>query len=414
MKLLTDLVPEILEEILSYLSYYGDFVHCTETCSTLHAFYTSHTWALCLLKKYGRNKVLGKGEVYFGTIVQLRPVNSSDFQGTLESRWWEVTWCPPLDLRLPPQQWWKGVENDEYFPHGKNIKTAEIINSLVRMGTPVNHRPLHALIWAAGTGNEELVKLILQRKDITKGLQLRAFKTAVRAGHADVVRMLLTDDSKILQQHEVVDSAFRDAGELGRDRVIRLLWDTLIDTATNTVRSSRGRVLAEGNDVKAVVEKYRKAIETALLNAAVGGHIAAIKSILDLDGFLASSEAIETAIEDATVHERADVVAFFLEMGFLDLAFVAVAAEVGSTPVVELLVNAGADISLAMEAAVWYEHESLVKYLLEKGADLAKTMGVIVRDKSDYMATMRWLKYIGVKVEAFLPEESRCMDHVSL
>ncbi|KAJ3091964.1 hypothetical protein HK102_012124 [Quaeritorhiza haematococci] len=161
---ITSLSPEVLLNIVVYLSDRRDFVAFTSTCRLLRSFFTATVRASCSITKHGKDLALKVREPYGREILRGGPM------------------------------WYKREikESPAYY----KFKDHEVVRELVRRGCSIDVKP-HTqiygdcnnwlLAWATATQDVELVRMLIERGAKDNG---EALDQAAQVGNADLVRIL--------------------------------------------------------------------------------------------------------------------------------------------------------------------------------------------------------------------------------
>jgi ankyrin repeat protein len=232
--------------------------------------------------------------------------------------------------------------------------------------TELNRNGMPGLIIAAGSGHEEVVRLLLDRgADVAAKTEYgwTALHWAAESGHEAVMRLLLDQGADIAAKDERGRTALHWAAENGHEAVVRLLLDQGADIAA---KDGEGR--------------------TALHWAAESGHEAVVRLLLDQGADVAANDGEGwTALHCAAGSGHEAVVRLLLDQG-ADVAAkdgegwtaLHCAAENGHEAVVRLLLDQGADVAAkdgngwtALHSAAGKGHEAVVRLLLDQGADVA-------------------------------------------
>ncbi|KAH7012312.1 ankyrin repeat-containing domain protein [Microdochium trichocladiopsis] len=284
---------------------------------------------------------------------------------------------------------------------------------LKRAGVNIDPKDSHGrtpLSWAAGSGQEAVVKLLL-KKGADIDLKDRYVRTplsyAAEQGHEAVVKLLLEKgayiDSKSTGTYNAGQTPIIYAAERGHEAVVKLLLEKGADIDSKSEGTSDdGRVrtllsyAAEHGHEAVVTQLLEKGVDvdwkgdwdrTPLSYAAEQGHKAVVKLLLEKGADIDSKSCImynfgRTPLMYADRHEA--VFKLLLEKGAnIDcqdqwgLTALSLAAISGKVAVMTLLLERGADLEskdnsgqTPLSKAASRGQEAVVKLLLEKRADL--------------------------------------------
>ncbi|KAJ3087401.1 hypothetical protein HK102_011179, partial [Quaeritorhiza haematococci] len=159
---LASLSPEVLHNIVLFLSNRRDFATFTSTSRLHRSFFTAIVWASCLLTKHGKENALKFSTPFAGSIPRQFPIHDQLNVDKNKSVHYKFT-----DTEVAKELLRKGcfVKSEE-----KGRKCYDWV-----------------LIWAAATGDVELVRMLIERGSRD---QDDALVQAIYAGHANVVRFL--------------------------------------------------------------------------------------------------------------------------------------------------------------------------------------------------------------------------------
>ena len=228
------------------------------------------------------------------------------------------------------------------------------------------------LSWAAGSGHETMVNLLLEKGADVDSKDTLWGKTpllwATNNGHKAVVKLLLENGAS-------VDSKCKDVSERG--------WTPLWLAMRNKDEAVMKLLLKNGADVNSKDSRWG---QTPLSWAAENGHEALVKLLLENGAYVDSktnqghtplfwaAEGRHGAVVKLLLENGADVDSYFkLNRGPTLLLW---AAGSGNEALVKLLLKKGADVDSKSEhgrTPLWYAaengHKAVVELLLEKGAD---------------------------------------------
>jgi ankyrin repeat protein len=243
------------------------------------------------------------------------------------------------------------------------------IQALLKDGTDVNARDwddLTALIPAASSGHLDICKLLVKEgADVNAKDKdgITALMEASIMGHAKIVEFLLESGAELeATSNSEVTALWLASGE-GRIDVMKILLSKGADAANTRVDGI-----------------------TALMTASVGGHAEAVKLLLEngADATIADGEGVTplmNAAENGTVavvklltESTEDPVAYLNSVSNTGFTALIVAAAHGHLPVMEYLLDAGADVNVPHEnglTALMYAaaggHVDAMKMLMDKG-----------------------------------------------
>jgi uncharacterized protein len=253
---------------------------------------------------------------------------------------------------------------------------------------------LHALVWAARSGNVKLVRLLL---DKGVGVDARAQDNGVTAlmgavaapGHGEVVQLLLGRGADVQAKNVRGSTALMMAGTLP---VAKLLLDKGADANAKDDQGQTALMLAKDVAIAklllgkgADVNAKDQGGESALLRAAAGGNRDMVKLLLDRRaGIEAADGAGRTALMAAVEAGHQEIVGLLLgkkaDVNAKDRAgqtALMIAAKNGAADMAKLLLGKGADVNVkdgrgrtALMAAAERGDLPTVQLLVERGADV--------------------------------------------
>ncbi|KAF7368010.1 Ankyrin [Mycena sanguinolenta] len=251
----------------------------------------------------------------------------------------------------------------------------DMVQFLIHSGADVNRRsgrPGTALLAAASKGHESTVRLLLENNaNIEEGFPgpEAALVIASKEGHESIVRMLISLGTNVnaLVGRAMSATALQAASSGGHVAVARLLIEAGADTnicgcmvGTALLAASREghesllRLLIEKNaDINAQDELYGTALQTA----AKAGHESLVRLLIENGANINAPGGSFKTLSPAGLDRLATILVshgFHLEDGG-DLSLLAPAVGVFGT---------------AMQVASAGGHESVVRLLIEKGADV--------------------------------------------
>ena len=222
------------------------------------------------------------------------------------------------------------------------------------------------LMWASGSGHEAVVRLLIERDDIEinakDDLQNTALTLAVGLGHEAVVRLLIErDDVEINAENKLGNTALILAAKSGYEALVRLLieredvkinakdfWGrTALISASCSRHEAVVRLLIERDDIEINARDGHKNGKTALIWAAYYGHEAVVRLLVERDDveINAKDKDGQTALIWAALYGHEAVVRLLVERDDVEInakdkngkTALMWAAEHGREPIVRLI-----------------------------------------------------------------------------
>ncbi|KAJ3270002.1 hypothetical protein HK104_005000, partial [Borealophlyctis nickersoniae] len=272
----------------------------------------------------------------------------------------------------------------------------------------------NCLLWAARNGRSKVILMLLDteaRASVAGGTKSAfgensniALRLAADKGHADVVRLLVSDP-RAKVHFRARYRALRLAAFKGHLDVVRVLLDALVD-ADEGVRAKKGEALvlaaAQGHleVVRLLLEKgvdVPTDNDAALHRAVEKGHLEVVRLLLEKGVDVHAGD--EAALHRAAKGGHLEVVRCLLDAGadvnghFMGLDALGFAAKNGHLEVARLLLDSGADVHAHGEKALFLAakngHLEMVRLLLDSGAIVREQDLAIVREQVLLIAETR-------------------------
>ncbi|PQE08748.1 Ankyrin repeat protein [Rutstroemia sp. NJR-2017a BVV2] len=284
----------------------------------------------------------------------------------------------------------------------QNTSSRPVLEPWLKIGNAeVNSRDYDSemlLLWAAQSGHEAVVKLLLERGAHLETMDKSnrtPLSLAARNGYEAVVKLLLERGAHLETMDEWNQTPLLLAAQHGHEAVVKLLLDRgadiefkggwngtpLLQAATNGHEAVVKLLLERG----AYIETMDKSNRTPLSLAAEHGHEAVVKLLLERDTYLETmNKWNQTPLLLAVQHGHEAVVKLLLDRG-ADIESnsgwngtpLLQAATNGHKAVVKLLLDRGADIEfkggwngIPLSQAAKNGHEAVVRLLVEGGTDI--------------------------------------------
>ena len=224
--------------------------------------------------------------------------------------------------------------------------------SLLKSGVFINEKDIEnrtALSYAARLGNEAIVKLLVSygaNINVCSSYFSSALLAATENGHEEVAIFLVENGAKI-KKSQYGESELRIAARLGLDRLVKLLFETGAHPDTETESYGPPIIVAKYSTTVALLLKHgaQKDLGKALAIHAAMLDVSVARILLQRGASVDSGDCGKTALELAAKGRNKPIVEYLIEQGAnLNIGFpVAAAVEGGSVPVCQLLLAKGAD-----------------------------------------------------------------------
>lgn len=300
------------------------------------------------------------------------------------------------------------------------------------------------LMQATRNGNTECVRILLQhgaKDSYTRRQRTTALMQAASQGSADCMRLLLDAGSKVNARDDDRMSPLCFAARYGNVECLQLLLEA---GAKVQVRDTRGTTplmyaIQKGHTdcARLLIEKGAKVNEadnygeSVLMQAAEAGHAACVQLLLEHGAAVSGTDpGGDTALSRAVRTDHADCVKLLLEHGAdpaqknkNGFTLMHVAAQCAGVKCVQLLCEAGAPVNvavkdgttplvLAIEENYRPESQSVIRFLLQHGADINHSSAMEKAIKQASSQTLQLLMQEGLGIH-YRTSEGETLLHLA-